>query len=63
MKGHVYFLGNKRKKKKQEKKNSLIPTTTMMATRSASLEKTWRVAFNITLKDNVWKEKDATNIV
>jgi hypothetical protein len=63
MKGHLYFLGNKRKKKKQEKKNSLIPTTTMMATRSASLEKTWRVAFNITLKDNVWKEKDATNIV
>jgi hypothetical protein len=63
MKGHLYFIGNKRKKKKQEKKNSLIPTTTMMATRSASLEKTWRVAFNITLKDNVWKEKDATNIV
>jgi hypothetical protein len=63
MKGHLYFLANKRKKKNKKKRSSLIPTTTMMATRSASLEKTWRVAFNITLKDNVWKEKDATNIV
>ena len=64
MKGHIYSLAKRRERKKKEKKrSSLSPTTAMMATRSASLEKTWRVVLNTTLEDSVWKEKDATNIV